>query len=205
MKSAISQCKFSWICVTQLPAVLIKTLVMSTASRSVATLAVIFAFGAHTQIFAQESRPCDYLDPVTVTKLLGVQAQLNSKNGQHDLTQASESHRCTWVANYPPVAPGAPPNPATLEVTLTRYPSIATMKSAQLQPQELGPRVKVEKISGLGELGSFIINSDRNVVQVTASKGVKTLSISVDMGLNPLISSAKQNLLTAAEQLFKRL
>jgi hypothetical protein len=155
---------------------------------------------------AQTSRACDtYVNGVLAADILGQQVTQNPGNGQYNKDQNLEWHTCDWTAYYPPVAPGAPRNPATLTVSIQRYASADSMREGQLTPQELGPKVKVERVSKLGELGAFYTNSDKNTVIIIGSKGRKVVSISVDMGLNPIRVGARQNLEKVAARLWNEL
>ncbi len=147
-------------------------------------------------------RQCDYLDEGTVTVLLGLPAQLNPKGGQIERHQGRETHRCTWLAHYPAVAPGAPSNPVSVEVVVTRYTSAERMRADQLQTGELA-QLKIDKLPQFGDSGAFTTSVDLHTAVMTASKARILLSISVAMGLNPLRSNTRDVLLNATTRLFR--
>lgn len=155
---------------------------------------------------AQTLRACDsYIVRAVAVEILGQPVANNPGSGQYSKDQSLEWQACDWVGYYPPVAPGAPPNPATLSVSIQRYASVDAMRRSQLSPQELGPKVKIERLAKFGELGAFYTNVERNTIGAVGSKGSKAVSISVDMGLNPVRLSARKHLEATLAKLWTEL
>lgn len=155
---------------------------------------------------AQTLRTCDsYIVGAVAVEILGQPVANNPGSGQYSKDQSLEWQACDWVGYYPPVAPGAPPNPATLSVSIQRYASVDAMRKSQLSPQELGSKVKIERLAKFGELGAFYTNIERNTIGAAGSKGSKAVSISVDMGLNPVRPNARRHLEATLAKLWTEL
>lgn len=168
------------------------------------TVAIAISATCCANALALEQRSChEYLDAAAITRFLGVPAQPNPVDGQYSTENGGQFHRCNWIAYYPPIQTGAKTNPVSVEVAFFYYASIDVMDAAQLKPHELGSKVKIERIPKFGSVGNFYINNNINVASVTANKGRKTMSISVEMGANPVLPGTKEKLIRAAEVLYK--
>ena len=78
---------------------------------------------------AQSQRTCDsYVGKELASEILGKMLANDPGKGQYSKDQNLEWHLCQWVVDYPPVAPGAPRNPASLFVSIQRYPTLDAMR-----------------------------------------------------------------------------
>ncbi len=166
----------------------------------------VLFLGATKVAQAQTVRACEsYISASVAADILGQRVPQSPGNGQFGKEQNLEWHSCEWIGYYPPVAPGAPQNPASLSVSLQRYSTVELMRKSQLSPQELGPKVRFERVAKFGDLGGFYTNGERNVVTAVGSKGAKTVTVSVDMGFNPIRSNARRSIESILEKLWTEL
>ena len=179
---------------------------MTTPTRSALAALFMLLGSAASDCQAQTARPCDtYVTAVLAADILGQQVSQDPGKGQYGKEQNLEWHTCEWISYHPPLAPGAPRNPATLAVSVQRFPSTDAMRKSQFTPQERGPKVRIERISRFGELGAAYTSSDRNSVVVVGSKGTRVVSVSVDMGWNAIRTGTHQKLERIAEKLWREL
>lgn len=133
--------------------------------------------------FGQVKRPCaQYLNDSAAAGLLGKVPTTVDKDGQYSRDKDRETLYCQWGAKFPPHVTGAPEIYAQLDVQIAQNASAAALKQAML-PWPTGAQIKLEKIPDFGSEGVFFQDSGRNVALVMGNKGLKTFSISVDMGL----------------------